>query len=469
VWVRQALAVTVVAVHTGRRRGYPRCMATTTSTDLPRASAGDTALVAAEVLLPLVARGVIARRPSVVRLQQLLDADTRAVRRLERVRQTYGPGPVVLSVPGRTLALVLDPDDVHRVLDGTPEPFATANREKRAALAHFQPHGALISDPAERAHRRPFNEQVLDEPQPLHRFADRFVTVIDEEAVRLLAELRPDRTLDWDTFVTAWWYVVRRVVLGDTARGDHALTDLLTELRRDANWSYLKPARTALRTRFLRQLEAHLERAEDGSLVHLAATIPAEPGTDRLQQVPQWLFAFGPAGMAAFRALALLAAHPEYQANARAQVVGTDRSRPAEHPMLRAAVLESLRLWPTTPAILRDTTEPTTWDGATLESGAAVLVFTPLFHRHSGQAWAHRFAPELWLADARGRWPLVPFSDGPAVCPGRNLVEMTTSSLLAALLAEDEARLDPPEQLNASAPMPGTLSPFHLRFRLLPR
>jgi cytochrome P450 len=56
---------------------------------------------------------------------------------------------------------------------------------------------------------------------------------------------------------------------------------------------------------------------------------------------------------------------------------------------------------------------------------------------------ANRFAPEIWLdGDESYQRPLIPFSAGPAGCPGRNLVLLTTSMLIAQLL----------EHLDASPP-----------------
>ena len=104
----------------------------------------------------------IARRPRVADVAEWFDADRRAVPRMQRVRDRHRPGPVVVRLPGRTVALIVDPDHLRRVLDQSPETFSTANREKWAALASFQPHGVLISDPDQRAQRRPFNERVLD-------------------------------------------------------------------------------------------------------------------------------------------------------------------------------------------------------------------------------------------------------------------------------------------------------------------
>ena len=167
--------------------------------------------------------------------------------------------------------------------------------------------------------------------------------------------------------------------------------------------------------------------------------------------------------MASFRALALLAAHPDDAARARDEVTeGT-----LELPFLRACVLESVRLWPTTPAILRDTTAAVRLGAATVPPGAAVMIFAPLFHRDPHLACADRFCPDLWRdRRASDEWPLVPFSAGPADCPGRNLVLLTASSLLARLMGDGTPRQARPALLRADEPLPATLSPFRLRFHL---
>ena len=237
--------------------------------------------------------------------------------------------------------------------EAAPDTFTPANREKRAALSHFQPHGVLISTGQERAERRSFTEQVLDSGAAVHRqLGEAIAAKVEQEADELLAVARRSGCLSWDGFAVAWWRTVRRVVLGDAAREDHAITELLSRVRRDANWAYLNPVRKRARAEFLARVRAYIERAEPGSLVSLVASTPSTPRTFPEEQVPHWLFAFEAGGMASFRALALLAAHPERVS--------------AEPAFLRACLLESLRLWPTTPLLLRDRTEPTTWDGGSL-------------------------------------------------------------------------------------------------------
>jgi cytochrome P450 len=139
-----------------------------------------------------------------------------------------------------------------------------------------------------------------------------------------------------------------------------------------------------------------------------------------------------------------------------------------EPQLLRATVLESVRLWPTTPAVLRDATEATEWEDGTLPAGAGILIFSSLFHRDEERLpYANRFMPDLWRGgDPASEWPLVPFSEGPVECPGKNLVLLTTSTLLSHLLARARFRQAGAVQLAAGKPLPATFSPFRLAFEL---
>lgn len=433
----------------------------------------DTAALAVDVLAPTFAKGVIVRRPAMVALAERLGLDARAVRRMQKLHDKYGDGPLMLPLPIRKQAVLLAPRHVRRVLDESPEPFSAASSEKRAALSHFEPKGALISCGRERAERRRFNEEVLEHERAVHHMVGKFLPTVDDEARRLLAGARERGELDWDRFNAGWTRMVRRVVFGDGAASDQTISDMIIALRKAANWAFMHPKKTGLRERFLARIQAYLERAEPGSLAAVAASIPKSPDTAANQQVPQWLFAFDAAGMATFRALALLAAHPEQAARAREEL----RSHPGIErqylPFLRATVLESLRLWPTTPAILRQTTRDTDWGGDTMPAGTGVLVFTPFFHRDDRRmACANRFAPQLWLKDDKVRdaqdrdWPLIPFSSGPVTCPARNLVLMLTSVMLGALIEEgaDGKALRLPQGRLDPARLPGTLDNYGLRF-----
>src|SRR3954452_18304586 len=92
---------------------------------LPRATLRDTLGMLGGVVGPTVAKGPIIRRHAMVALAERLALDRRAIRRMQRLRDRYGPGPVMLRVPGQPRAVVLSPDHVRRVLQQTPQPFAT--------------------------------------------------------------------------------------------------------------------------------------------------------------------------------------------------------------------------------------------------------------------------------------------------------------------------------------------------------
>jgi hypothetical protein len=91
-----------------------------------------------------IAAGVIARRRPVVRMLQKMQADGRAVERMKRLRREFGCGPVELVLPGRLMVIVLDSEDVGRVLgelDGpdvelTPLPSVAGSPTRRGDTDH---------------------------------------------------------------------------------------------------------------------------------------------------------------------------------------------------------------------------------------------------------------------------------------------------------------------------------------------
>jgi cytochrome P450 len=439
------------------------------TTTLPTATTLDTARLLLGVLLPTIAKGPIVRRPWAVRLTARLDLDTRAVDIVRRVHARYPEGPLMLKLPVRKQAMVLAPGDVDTVLAQSPEPFSPASSEKRAALSHFQPANVLVSRGPVRTVRRALQEQVLDTAHPVHRLADRFVPVVEEEMQHLMSAAARSGTLPWGEFLDAWYRVVRRVVFGDHARDDKDLTAMMIRLRKDGNWAFLRPVRKDTRRRFLQRVNEELANAEPGSLAAVLAAAPKGDGAEPAEQLPQWLFAFDPAGMATFRALTVLATHPQAMAAARREVDG-DTSGRRVLPYLRACVLEALRLWPTTPMILRQTTRPVEWPAGVMPADCGVLVYAPYFHRDDRHLrGAHDFSPERWLTDEDDGWPLVPFSDGPVVCPGKQLVLLLTSATLASLVGGHDLRVAEGQALDPERPLPGTMDNYSVTLAVAPR
>ncbi|TDW84239.1 cytochrome P450 [Kribbella pratensis] len=426
------------------------------STLLPIASAPDSARILRDVLGPVVAQGPILRRPRLGTLAEKLRVDDRALRRVRRLRGRYGEGPVLLRIAGRTIALVLAADDVHRLLKETPEPFAAATGLKIGALTHFQPHAVLTTNSSLRAGRRELNEDALDSHLPVHRHGHRFVDVVHEELDGLDA-----RTLGWDDFRSVWSRVVRRIVLGDAARSDVELTEQLDQLRADANWAQLGPGHDDTRARFLATVSQYVDKAETGSLVE--ALDRRSETLDPAGQVPHWLFAFDAAGIALWRLLAVLGTD-----QSRLEPIVAEARHPEASPLLAhagAAMQESVRLWPTTLVILRQSHEDTEWRGRIAPAGTEFVIVSSVFHRDDDALdFANRFEPAVWLdGRADGSWPIVPFSEGPAGCPGRNVVLLTTSAAVSHLADRYDLDVDPTTRAKLAGPMPGTFNHADVR------
>ncbi len=437
---------------------------------IPKASFSDTLAAFIGVFLPTLAKGVIIRRPLVMAIAELLDLDRRAVRTMQRIRAEYGPGPVMLRIPGRRIALILDPQDVHRVLAESPDPFATATPEKTAVLAHFEPKVVLLSSGTQRADRRRYNEQVLEPHRPVHEMRASFEEVVRSETGKLLSAVRRQRTpLTWRDFSTAWFRIVRRVILGDAASEDNELSSMMATLRYAANWAFLRPQRRELRARLLARLRSYLVRAEPNSLAGLMAHIPASEQTAPEQQITQWLFAFDAAGMTTFRSLALLATHPEEAQAARREISAAETAGRPPLTFLRAAVLDTVRLWPTSPLILREATQTTEWRTGVIPANTGLVIFTPFFHRDDQRLpYANSFVPELWTGERRQDQTaaFIPFSEGPASCPGRELVLLLSTAMLAQILSNANIQLQNATRLAPDKPKPLTLNHFRLRFQI---
>ncbi|HEX2144731.1 MAG TPA: cytochrome P450, partial [Glycomyces sp.] len=261
---------------------------------MPVASIRETIQIGLRVVAPAVASGAVKRRRTAMALAERFQTDRAAIRLLTRLRDRHGPGPLRLCVPGRSFAVVLSADHVGRLLQRTPEPFSPDNAEKHAALGKFQPHGVLISRGAVRAARRRFNEAVLEPHRPLHHLAPALLPVLHEEVDLLTAAADRRGELAWRGFDRAWQRTVRRLVFGEAAREDRALTAALDSLRRSGNWSYLGRKRTRARESFAARLREAVAEAGPETLAEAVRT-DAGDGADGVvqpeDQVAHWLFA----------------------------------------------------------------------------------------------------------------------------------------------------------------------------------
>src|SRR5918992_5852597 len=151
---------------------------------IPSASLVENARFNALVVLPNALQGIFRRRRTAVQVATRAGVDRWAVRLLSGMRRSYDGGPVWVRVMTDRALLVLAAEDVRRVLEGSPNPFASDPEAKRKGMSQFQPDALTISRGALWENRRRFNEAVLETGEERHRLAERFAPVAEQEAFR---------------------------------------------------------------------------------------------------------------------------------------------------------------------------------------------------------------------------------------------------------------------------------------------
>ncbi len=432
--------------------------------DFPHASIVEGLRFTAQVAVPNVIQGLFRRRATAVAIASRTGADKLAAGFMAGLKRSYGDGPVWIRVAKNEALLVMGQDPIRRVLGESPEPFASDPEPKKSGMAHFQPDALTISRQPAWQPRRAFAEAVLDTGKPMHRLADRFAAVSVEEAGRLTG------AVDWDSFNEAVRTVTRRVILGDEAAADAELTTLLGELMDKSN----PPGKgdDDLYQRYLFKLRQHVSAARAGSLAGLAADAQSSGG-EVAGQMTHWLFALGDTLAAnAYRCLAVLAAQTQVRGRVFDEMAGAELTTGegvGRLKLLGGCLEETMRLWPTTPMLSRETTTAIDWDGVAVPAGTQILIVNSFNHRDPSLAYADLFAPDEWVTgDAAENWSFNHFSHGPQGCPGAGLATLVGKAMLAAILRDNEVDYQGPA-LEAGKPLPRSLDYFSLKFTLTPR
>jgi cytochrome P450 len=405
-----------------------------------------------QIGVPNLAVGLFNKREKPSRVAAILRTDHLGYRLVEGMVRRHGPGAFYVRIVGGDEALLVhSPDDLKFVLGGSPDPFASDPEAKRDGMAAFQPDALTISRGQVWVERRRFAEAVLDTGKPMHRLAQPFVGVAAETAKDLARQ-----PMNWRTVNQAFQKMTRRIVFGDKAADDSALTELLGELMSEGNEMPGKPARGY--GKFISQIEGYLADPQPNSLAALIAQAPTLADVEPAGQVVHWLFAMGDTLAAnTFRALAVLATHTEQQSEVRAEMAGADITSAADIASLKylaGCLLEAMRLWPTTALFGRITTRDVEFpNGAVLPEGTQVLIYNVFNHRNRSRIlYADRFSPGEWASgDARNDWSYNFFSHGPQACPGAGLSVFLGQAVLAHLLdagtPSTGAPLDPAKPL----------------------
>lgn len=435
------------------------------STQFERASLVEGIRFTAQVAVPNVVQGLFRRRRGAVALATRTGTEKLALGFMTSLKRTYGEGPLWIRVAKDNAVLVLGREAVRRVLEASPDPFASDPEPKKSGMAHFQPDALTISREPEWTPRRHFTEAVLETGRPRHSLADRFAAAAVEQAEGLSG------TLDWEGFNESVRTVARRVILGEEAAEDAELSQMLGQLMDKSN----PPGNgdDPLYARYLRRLRPYVSAAAEGSLVGLIPEAPA-PAGEPAAQVTHWLFALGDTlAINAFRCLAVLVSQPQVHNRVIEELDGVELASgagAASLVLLGGCLHEAMRLWPTTPMLSRVTTREFDWDGVTVPAGTQFLIVNSFNHRDAEAVeFADVFAPDRWVDGAAADdWLFNHFSHGPQGCPGTAIAMLVGQAMLGAILRDNDLELTSGPALQAGKPLTCSLDYFGLRFELTP-
>lgn len=370
--------------------------------------------------------------------------------------------------PGR-LALVAvgayHPDDVHRVLTGTGHGF---NRQTVGFEVMTEAFGeGLLTAEAETWRRQRRTLQPLFTPRHVGRYAE----LMADEAERVLAgpavadgavvdlhRLMQRYTLrvvgralfgeDIDEFVDDLYWLVPQIAGQIRSRVMQAARlPLGWPTPSNLRFRRLRAKQYALVDQILARRARHPSGDQDDLISRLRAARDPQTGRPLSQrEVRDQTLIFLMAGHettagALTFTLDLLGRHPEVQ-----DKVAT------EEDLVRAALLEGMRLYPPAYVTERRTTTDVSLRQYVVPRGTMVFASPWVTHRHP-VFWPDpdRFDPARFLGDqARPRYAYFPFGGGPRSCIGEHFAMLEATLLLKALLGRYRIEaVDPPPRLRA--------------------
>jgi cytochrome P450 len=430
---------------------------------IPSLSLSDNLIYNLGYAVPMGLQGSFTRNRFWVGFWSRVHPDPAAVRFVGRLRRKYRADFLYLRLLATKSLLVLDRDGVRRVLDHSPTIYADG-RPKREGMRVFQPNAVTISRGEDWRDRRRFNEAVLDSGRPVHRYASEILRIVRDELVP--ADGPPPPLESWDDFDRLFARITRQVIFGRSARDDAAVTDLLRRMMREANRP-IRPRKSRYFDPFYRRVRAYLRAAEAGSLVALCREAPSTERTRVENQIPHWMFAMWETLSAnTVRALAVILAHPHAEERVRQELAGSDLATADgidRLEYLEGCLQEAMRLWPTTPMLVRETVAEDSLGGARIPAGTQVLIWNSFNHRDRQRyPLADTFSPEQW-ANGRPDPLFNHLSSGPQVCAGIDLLLFIAKAVVARILDGRRYRLVKPA-LDPSRPMPYAYNYFAVEF-----
>ena len=440
-------------------------MVVTPQQTIPRTSTADNLRLLLCHVLPTYLQGLFTRNRFWTRVFSRLHRDPLSIRFLTRLRRKYGMDCLMAKLGGTPTLLVFDLGVVRRVLASSPEPYASPDA-KRRGMSRFQPHAVTISRGSAWTQRRQFNEHVLA-AGTLHPLSDTFAAIVGEEAARLPD---PPVELRWCHFEELFRQIASSVLFGRGAADDRYLWTSLGRLMQNANRSALRRPDRELFASFYAALRGYLRFPQPHSLAHVIRESPANSGVRVENQVPHWMFAMNETlAINCVRALALIAAHADIRSRVLVEIGSAPLEAPpttrkTTMPTLSGALQEAMRLWPTTPYLMRKLAAPDVVYGESLPAGTQVMIVNGWFHRaFDSFVDGANFVPEIW-ADGRIHERFNHLSNGRQSCAGRDLAIFLGTEILARLLQRYRFDLKRP-RIDSTQLMPEFFDHFAIRLR----
>jgi cytochrome P450 len=429
----------------------------------PSASLPETIAYNLRVVVPYLLRGVFTRNRLWTGVLDRVQRDPLGVTLISRLRRKYGSTFYIRMLTTKSL-VVLDVNDIRHVLDNSPVLFADPP-SKRRGMEHFQPGALTISRGDDWRERRPFNEAVLAYRLPAHPDAARYLALVGAE-IRALGNRPGLQRITWQHLQALFEALMLQVIFGVGARSDRELVDRLRKMMRESN----RGARSTSRhfAPFYRRVRSYLRAPEQGSLAAWCAHVPSNATTRVENQIPHWMFAIMETlAINVARALALIVAHADAEAAVRAELADADIDTPAGInglSFIEACLHEAMRLWPTTPLLVREAVTDVAVNGGTISRGTQILVLNGFNHRdRETLPLADRFTPTRTF-DYQGDYQFNHLSHGPQICAGKELVLFLGKAVVAHFLAGSTYQLVRPT-LDASRPLPYAFDHFSIVLR----
>lgn len=418
-------------------------------------------------VLPSLLQGIFTRNRFWTGMVARVHPDPLGVRFVSKLRRKYRSRRFLVRMLRTPALLLLDPEDIRQVLERSPDTYADPP-SKRRGMSHFQPGAVTISRGDDWRDRRRFNDAVLAFGGT-HPDAARYLRLVRAEVAALVS--RPGSPLlRWTDFEKLFEAIALQVIFGIGARGDRELVWRLRRMLNESNRG-IALRRSQHFEPFYRRLRTYLRAPEEGSLTAWCARVPSSARTKVERQIPHWMFAtMETLAINATRALALIVSHPEVESAVGAEIQATTIDSVegiASLNLLEGCLHEAMRLWPTTPLLVRETLADAMLSGIPVARGTQVLIPNGVNHRDSTRVpFTDQFTPERWT-DPQIPYQFNHLSNGPQVCAGKELLLFLGKATLASLLATTRYRLERPF-LAPTRPLPYAFDHFRIKLRRQP-